>query len=70
MVCINIPRSDTNGGGGEYEVTATSEPRNHTSRRDKETDKAAPTSEKGRWFVSRFNTHGQEGKNKKAKTQE
>ena len=69
MVCIHIPRSDTNGRG-EYEVTATSEPHNHTSRRDKETDKAAPTSEKGRWFVSRFNTHGQEGKNKKAKTQE
>ena len=40
------PQPDTadtmlTNGGGEYEVNVTSEPQNHTSRKDQETDKAA-----------------------------
>ena len=42
LVCIEIPRSDTNWGG-ENEVTVTSEPHNHTRRKDTETDEATST---------------------------
>ena len=42
LVCIEIPRSNTNVGV-ENEVTVTSDPHNHTRRKDTETDKATST---------------------------
>ena len=42
-ILFKVPRSDTQTGGGEYEVTVTSESHNHKIRKDKQTDKAPST---------------------------